>query len=161
DGGPYRLPDGSAAIKALTWEQVRQIVAKFKRLNPYEGPSVPDSILKIEDVNWYENGNQQQLYGWGIAAKRYALFRRTPGGDIEVVKASGHGLGFLFHPRKRNAAESDTPDWVIEAWEWLLRGVLGLPRTEPSWFEHPALMRVAVTTPEVLKAMQTRESALA
>lgn len=163
EGGPHQLPDGRSAIKAITWEKVQEITAKFKCLNPYDGRAAAKSILKIEDVNYTEDGKQRQLYGWAIAAKRYALYVRTPEGDVQVVKASAHGLGFLYHPKPRKSKgepKSDTPTWVIEAWEWILRGVLGLPRNDPPWFEYPAMMRVAVTTPQVLKTMRHREGAL-
>ena len=156
DGGQHRLPNGQAAILASTWEQVKAIVAKFALLNPYDREAVPDSILKIEDVN-YCDGELRHLFGWAIAAKRYALFRRTVVGDIDIRKATAHGLGFLYSPRQKGDPSGDVAPWVLEAWEWLLRGVLGLPRTDPSWFEHPAMMRVAITTPQVLKSLQAHQ----
>jgi hypothetical protein len=158
-GGPHRLPDGREAIKALSWEEVRSIVAKFERLNPYDR-GVIQSILKIEDVNYGPDGKQQQLYGYAIAAKRYALFTRTSDGGIQVVKASAHGLGFLYRPKPGFDNAQETPVWVIEAWDWILRTVLGLPVLEPTWFSLPAMMRIAITTPEVLKALQVRQKAL-
>jgi hypothetical protein len=159
DGGPHRLPSGQPAIQALTWEQVKAIVAKFGLLNPYDRDAVRDSILKIEDVNYFD-GELRQLFGWGIAAKRYVLFRRTEIGDIDICKATAHGLGFLYSPRQKGDPGGEVAPWVLEAWDWLLRGVLGLPRTAPSWFEHPAMMRVAITTPEVLKSLQARQEGL-
>jgi hypothetical protein len=57
------------------------------------------SFLKIEDVNFGPGGAQCQLFGYVIAAKRYALFTRTPEGGIQVEKASAHGLGFLYPPK--------------------------------------------------------------
>jgi len=63
EGGPYRRPDGSEAIKALPWQEVGQIASKFAPLNPYDPKIVPD-ILKIEDYNFDRNGKQRQLFGW-------------------------------------------------------------------------------------------------
>jgi hypothetical protein len=44
-----------------------------------------------------------------------------------VEKASGHGLGYLFSPRKRKkedeTEDQETPLWVTEGWEYLLRKV--------------------------------------
>ena len=51
-GGPYRTEDGREAIRALTWEQVREIVALLDRLNPYDREAVKEPILKIEDDNF-------------------------------------------------------------------------------------------------------------
>ncbi|MGH2508091.1 MAG: hypothetical protein ACRDHZ_11905, partial [Ktedonobacteraceae bacterium] len=125
---------------------------------PYESGFGPPSIIKIEDVN-SANGQQRELFGYAIAAKRYAFFARTPDGDIRVEKASAHGLGFLYPP-KRSPADGDTPLWVAEAWEWILREALGLPNTEPSWFSLPAMMRFTITTPEVFKVLQSRQEGL-
>jgi hypothetical protein len=154
-GGPHRLADGRDAVKALSWEDVRGIVRKFEGLNPYDRDAVPDSILKIEDVN-YSNGAQRELHGYAIAAKRYALFTRTPD-SINVVNPKAHGLGFLFPPKEGFDDIADAPVWVIEAWDWILRGALGLHKTDPDWFSLPAMMRFKITTPEVLKVLQARQ----
>jgi hypothetical protein len=39
----------------------------------------------------------------------------------------------------------------MEAWDFLLRKDLGLPSEEPAWLDLPAMMRMVVTTPNVLK----------
>jgi hypothetical protein len=157
-GGQYRLEDGREAVKALSWERVREIVAKFERLNPYERGFGPASIIKIEDVN-FANGEQRELFGYAIAAKRYAFFTRTLDGDIQIEKASAHGLGFLYPP-KPGIADDGTPLWVVAAWHWILREALGLPNTEPSWFGLPAMMRFTISTPEVLRVLQSRQKEL-
>jgi hypothetical protein len=157
-GGPHRLEGGYEAIRALSREEVRQIVARFEQLNPYERGFGPASIIKIEDVN-FANGQWRELYGYAIAAKRYALFTRTADGDIHVEKASAHGLGFLYPPKSDNL-HGDTPLWVVEAWEWILREAFGLPNSEPSWFALPAMMRFTITTPEVLRVLQSHQKGL-
>jgi hypothetical protein len=43
----HRTTDGSDALKALSWEEVRRIVGKFGKLNPYNPKIVPSSILNI------------------------------------------------------------------------------------------------------------------
>ena len=91
NGGPFRLPDGSEAVKALPWQEVQRIARKFALLNPYDPKIVPD-ILKIEDYNYDRNGKQRQLFGWAVSAKRYVLFTS----DGEIIKPSEHGLGALF-----------------------------------------------------------------
>ena len=77
-GGPYRMPDGTEAIKALSWKEVRRIVAAFQKLNPYDRAMVPGSILNIvEEINFDSTGHQRQVYGYGISAKRYAPIQRV------------------------------------------------------------------------------------
>src|SRR5207249_990072 len=100
-------------------EEVRGIVRKFERLNPYDRNAVPDSILKIEDIN-LRDGVQRELYGYVIAAKRYALFTRTAD-SIHVENPKAHGLGFLYPPKEGFDEHTDAPVWVNEAWDWILR----------------------------------------
>jgi hypothetical protein len=155
-GGSHRMPDGSEAVKAVSWSDVDAIVQRFGKINPYNPDVITGSILKIEDVNFSKDGNQRQLYGFAIAAKRYALWTTDAVNDFKLVKVSGHGLGYLLAPKKGLDKELKEPIWVVEAWDWILRGVLQLPRSIPPWFEFPAMMRFTITTPEVFKALQTR-----
>ncbi len=159
-GGRHCLSDGRDAVKALSWADEESVVASFEQLNPYDRTVVCSSILKVENVNFSSDGKQRQLYGYAIAAKRYALFTRTADGGIQVEKASGHGLGFLYPPKPGFDDSADAPIWVVEAWDWILREALGLPAIEPSWFGLPAMMRLAITTPEVLKVLQVRQKGL-
>jgi hypothetical protein len=127
---------------------------KFSKLNPYDPSLVPD-ILKIENVNFVDADPQKplrQLFGYAISAKRYTLYEKS-GSVIHIEKASGHGLGYLYSPKERNKEirDEEVPEWVIEAWDFLLRKELSLASEEPSWLGLPAMMRMVVTTPNVLK----------
>ena len=151
-GGKHRSR-GKVGFRALSLGEVRKISDKFKRLNPYDPVLVPE-ILKIEDVNFVDSNPKKpfrRLYGFAISAKRYALYTRT-GNDIQIEKASGHGLGYLFAPKQRQKdEEEETPQWVVEAWDFLLRKELKLRAVEPPWLDLPAMMRMVVTTPNVFK----------
>jgi hypothetical protein len=152
-GGRYKL-HSKDAVKALSLSQVKAITSKFSRLNPYNTSPRLD-LLKIEDVNYQDsdpNKLPRQVFGYAIAAKRYALYTRT-NADIKIVKASGHGLGYLFAPKETedDEANEETPEWVIEAWDWLLRRDLGLKPSNPKWLAHPAMMRMAMTSPNVMR----------
>ena len=93
NGGPHRMPDGTDAIKALSWRETHEIVDKFKSLNPYNKKVVPGSVLNIvEEINYDSTGKQRQLYGYGISAKRYSV-HKFDGSRVVIVKASEHGLG--------------------------------------------------------------------
>jgi hypothetical protein len=144
---------GKAGFKALSLQEIRAISDKFKRLNPYD-PSLVSEILKIENVNFVNSNPQKpfrQLYGYAISAKRYALYTRS-GKNIQIEKASGHGLGYLLAPKARQKdEEEETPLWVMEAWNFLLRKEIKLRREEPPWLGLPAMMRMVVTTPNVFK----------
>jgi hypothetical protein len=146
---------GQPAIKALSLDDVKSIADEFNKLNPYRSTLVPD-ILKIEDVNFAKSKPRnpfRQIFGYAISAKRYALFTKS-GKDIHIEKASGHGLGYLYSPKESRSEESEgeeAPAWVKEAWDFLVRKELGLRPKEPSWLHLPAMMRMVVTTPNVLK----------
>lgn len=150
-GGPLKQK-GHSGIHALSLREVKTITKQFNRLNPYDSALVPQ-ILKVEDVNFAGAGLEKrfrQLFGYAVSAKRYALYSQS-GSDIRIAKASGHGLGYLLAPkeRKKKADDEETPQWVNEAWEYLLRRELRLPSKDPAWLGLPAMMRMVVTTPNV------------
>src|SRR6266852_850462 len=153
-GGPVPRKN-KRGIRALSLNEIKEIAANFRKLNPYDPDLVPE-ILKIEDVN-HRNCNPKepirQLFGYAISAKRYALYSQTKNG-IRIEKASGHGLGYLFAPKeskKKKEEDEETPQWVMEAWEFLLRRALQLPSKDRKWLDLPAMMRMVVTTPNVFK----------
>ncbi len=86
-----------------------------------------------------------------ISAMRYALYTLAEAGEPELVKWSEHGLGHLLNPTD---PEGDDRDWIRQAWEGVVRGALGLPTEEPSWLDLPALSRLTVSGPELLKPFE-------
>ena len=77
--GGTQQEHGKSAIKALSLRDVKSIAKRFNRLSPYKRSLVP-SLLKIEDVNFEDSDPRKphrQLFGYAIAAKRYALFTKT------------------------------------------------------------------------------------
>jgi hypothetical protein len=116
--------------------------------------------LKIEDVNHVDGDASKplrRLFGYAIAAKRYALYTQTKK-DISVVKASGHGLGYLFAPKKiqpdeksEHESDDEIPEWVVEAWDWLIRREFKLNAKNPTWLGLPAMMRMTMTSPNVMR----------
>jgi hypothetical protein len=151
-GGWVACPN-EPRIKALSWSDVEQVVARFESLNCYDRTKVPGSILKIEKVNFDANKNQIELFGYAISAKRYALYRYTKNGNVQVLDAKAHGLGYLYPP-KDNPTKNPEPDWVFEAWRWLLEGEVAKPSGTPPWFPIPAMMQITVSTPAVLGRLQ-------
>jgi hypothetical protein len=114
------------------------------------GPAakVPGSILKIEKVN-FDGREQIDLFGYAISAKRYVLYRYDAQGNIVIVDAKAHGLGYLYPPKE--AIQNDpASDWIFEAWHWVLEGEVATPRSNPDWFSIPAMMRMTVSTPAIL-----------
>lgn len=80
-GGKLLTKQGTEGIRTLTWKQIRQIVAGFEALNPYDRKIIPGSVLKIEEDNFDpETGKQRQLHCLAVSAKRYAL-RLKPNTD--------------------------------------------------------------------------------
>ena len=148
------MPDGSDAVRALSHEQVRQIVARFEALNPYDRRLVPGSILNVvEEINFDSAGKQRDLYGYGISAKRYALFTHEDS-KIRLIKASEHGLGLYYSPKEGRDSECEVALWIKEGWEWILNRALGLPCREPDWFRWPVMRRIAISTPNVMAALR-------
>jgi hypothetical protein len=153
-GGPEQL-DSARAVRALSHLEVDEIRARFDRLNPYD-PNLAVDLLKIDATD---------VECFAISAKRYALFRRTRGGDIaidrlaedsdvdvdydlQVTKRSEHGLGHLINPIDPDAGDRN---WIRDTWRWILQQELGVPVVEPAWLNQPALTRVTVSSRTLLR----------
>ncbi len=156
-GGAYKF-NGADAIKALTWRDVEEIRDEIDRLNPYDRTSVKDSILKIEKVN-FKNNVQQQLFGFSISSKRYAIYS-VEQNQINILSAKAHGLGYLLAPKTGFNEKVEAPEWVVEGWTWLIHKIRGTPIQKPEWFSLPAMMRFTITTREVLKVLQATQNTL-
>ncbi|MFY9559613.1 MAG: hypothetical protein WAQ52_05200 [Terriglobales bacterium] len=170
-GGSNRTEDATPAVKAMTWDQVSVICQRLNTLNPYD-QTVVGQILKIEDCNRNGSGAQHQLYGLAISAKRYAVYKRHKS-TIEIIKPSEHGLGMVYVPDKRPRykpsdcldQDNEYPRWIVEAWERLLDDHFRNIRNPEDnlvgrelWFGNlPAIMRIRVTTPNVMQALRRRD----
>jgi hypothetical protein len=162
NGGSLRRFPGSEHVRALSWKEVEQIVDQFESLNPYDRNAVTGSILNFVDAN-YEGSDprhpRRQLLGYSIAAKRYALYDRS-GSKMNIVDPKAHGLGYLYPPvdsPKGWEDDHDAPRWIYQLWESLLRNALKLERNNSIWIRRPQMMRMTVTTFNVLKGLHAWE----
>jgi len=149
---------------------------QFNSLNPYD-PNIVSEILKIEDCNYAKDGKQHQLFGLAVSAKRYVVYTRKKKNKLEIIKPSEHGLGIVYVPDKRSrympidCKDQDTtyPRWIVETWERLLsehskneRDPANALVSQQLWFDDlPAVMRVRITTPNVLKVLRKRNPEVA
>jgi hypothetical protein len=153
-GGPYRTPDEQEAIKALSRDKVQEIVNRFACLNPYDKKIVPGSVLNIvEELNYDLNKQPRKLWGWGISAKRYLLLE-VANNKPKPIKVSEHGLGLYYRPKEGRDPDCEVAVWIKEGWEWILNRALGLKDEQPDWFSLPVMRRIAITTPNVMKALR-------
>jgi hypothetical protein len=80
-------------------------------------------------------------------SQRYALYTKSKD-DIEIVEPKAHGLGYFYPPKDSPEGWThETPRWIFEAWNWILRGALGLKREQPAWFKLPVKMKLTLSTP--------------
>lgn len=107
EGGTADSSDPIEAIRAVTWDDVREIQARFNALNPYDRETVPD-ILNIEDVNFCDEV-QRMVFAFVVSAKRYALYSWTGNHTLRIEKCSDHGLGHLMNPLPRSSPD-DAPE---------------------------------------------------
>jgi len=158
-GGTLRTPDGYSAVLALSREHVNSIAKRFEPLKPYDPEIIPGSILKIEDINFDpRTGEQREIYCYAISAKRYALFVIDEHGNPSLLRKGinssddgwkEHGLGHLLNPTDPN---SDDRKWIAEVWLNIIRRSLGLATPDLSFGNLPAVGRVSVSSPAVMKA---------
>jgi hypothetical protein len=147
-GGPHTMLDGQQAVRALTYEQVDQIRETINRLNPYDRDKVPD-ILKVEAT----------CHGFMVSAKRYTLFHYDEQGRPIVPEKvdgkeaySGHGLGPYLNPTD---PESEDIGWIRQTWQYILNEAHGLKPPDPPWFDRPAMTRITVSSPHVMRSLDS------
>ena len=154
--GPLNIC-GSEGLRVLTWAEVKRIANRFSSLNPYDRKAVKGSILNLVDANFVDSDSakpQRQLYGYSIAAKRYALYEKTGKSNISIVDPKAHGIGFLFSPQHSPKNwDKDVPLWIYELWDYIVRGELRIRRKQPSWLDVPQMMRLTITTYNVLEML--------
>ena len=158
-GGSLAHVPGCESARVLPWKEVQAIIDGFADLNPY---NFAGSILSLTDDNFVDSDPakpRRQLLGFSISAKRYVLYVRV-GEKINIINPKAHGLGYLYPPTDSPKGwddEHDAPKWIYEFWECLLRIALGLKRNDPRWRKRPQMMRMAVTTQNVLKRLHDWE----
>jgi hypothetical protein len=148
---------GSDGRRILSWAEVRKIGNKFTSLNPYDPKAVKGSILNLVDANYINSDSakpQRQLYGYSIAVKRYALYEKTGKSNITIVDPKAHGIGFLYPPQdsQKNWGK-DVPRWIYQLWDYIVRCALKMPKKPPSWLDVPQMMRLTITTHNVLEML--------
>ncbi len=161
-GGSHRMADGRVAVKALSWRQVKKITDRFAALNPYARDAVPGSILKIEDDNFEpKTGDQRQLFCFAISAKRYVLFVKDDKGTPVFLRKgvnnkddrwSEHGLGHLLNPTD---PDDEDREWIAQTWLNMLRRALDLPVKNPSFEHSPAVGRITISSPAVIRPLKS------
>jgi hypothetical protein len=94
-----------------------------------------------------------------ISAKRYALFLKDRHGKPELLRKgatndadrwSEHGLGHLLNPTD---PESDDRKWVGQARLKMARKALQTPRQNLEFENRPAVGRVTVSSPAVIRPL--------
>ena len=152
-GGHLHTETSEAAIQALSWEQVNGIAEKFTSLNPYDRKAITGSVLKIEEVNYdKESKDQRELKCFAISAKRYALFTVDQNGRPNWVEGKEHGLGHLLNPME---PDSEDRKWINHAWEDMILRSLGFPGKPLSFSGRPAVGRVSVSSPAVMRSFKS------
>jgi hypothetical protein len=183
-GGTVQMPEGAPPVKALSWSEVDQIRRRFDSLSPYNRDIVPH-LLRLTDENLDKDGEQQQLFGLSIAAKRYALYTTKCGQPycshrkcVSIVDPKAHGLIFFAPSDER---ENGLPKWWWELWRFLLTiefkqiiepnsnvlivagRVIDAETTAdvqdpPSWISLPAMMKMRISTPHYFDQMKGKAS---
>ena len=143
EGGPYRLPDGSRGLRALSWEEVEAIRERFASLSPYNHAIVPGSVLKLEDENFTDKTRKArcELWCYAVSEKLYALFTLDSRGEPVIRKYSSHVLG-----QYRSPIQGDRHEWIIDAWKREIHAAFGRPTGAFAWEQYPAISQLTLTT---------------
>ena len=143
EGGPYRLPDGSRGLRALSWEHVEAIRERFTSLSPYDRAIVPGSVLKLEDENFTDKTRKArcELWCYAVSEKLYTLFTLDARGEPVIRKYSSHVLG-----QYRSPIQGQRHEWIIDAWKREIRAARGQSVKPFAWEQYPAISQLTLTT---------------
>jgi hypothetical protein len=161
-GGSLDHIPGCEGKRLLSWTEVEEIRECFNLLNPYDRTYVPE-FLNLTHDNWVYPKTQtcrRHLLGLSIRTKAYCLYERN-GDEIRIINPKIHGLGHLYPPVKSPKGwedEHDAPLWTYQAWEWMVRHILGLKQISLPWLSYPLMQREAVTTCNLLRGLHQWES---
>jgi hypothetical protein len=153
-------------------QNVQKVVDSFVSLNPYRKPG---SILKLEEQNFRIGSNElEPLFCYAISAKRNALFNLDAQGRPILRKASRHGLGHLIDPYGDDDStcangprvpldEIGVRRWQHDLWIKVIEAAINRTPNRVAYDWHPALLRpaasrLAVTSPGLLKWLETWNS---
>jgi transcriptional regulator with XRE-family HTH domain len=154
-GGPHRLPDGREAVRRLTPDEFRSVLARADTvLHPDGG-----SAWKIE----CETLDKPSI-GLVIALNKLLLGRQDEDGHFELVRSSDTGMGDHFIDPTGTGAHLDDgrTAWVAELQERFLSEVvarendapLRVPSDLPEWADRPALRPRQASTLDDLRRLR-------
>ena len=110
-GRTYRMDDGREAIRALSWEQVAEIVELFAQLNPYDRAAVPG--LDPQDRRRQLRSEDQRAAAAVVSGDFRQALRALPARSQRRAGAAAQGhqyprqRGRLVAARPRPSAQSD------------------------------------------------------
>jgi hypothetical protein len=161
-GGKLLANNHMEGIRALTWKDVDQIVAKFEALNPYNRKVISGSVLKIEEDNFDpKTRKRRQLYCLAISAKRYALFVRPKNRGPKLLREgvnnkkdrwSRHGLGHLLNPTDPEASDRN---WTAAVWDLIVCKSVGIKVKNLPFAQLPAIGRTTVSSPMLMRCLES------
>ncbi len=123
---------------AIPSDMTNIIQSYFQKLNPY---SFDKALFKLEDENFI-NGEESDLWFYGISSKRYVLYNII-NGKIIIRKHSSHGLGHIKNPYPNG-------DWEKEFWEDILDYHYKnktIDEIEEKYSQYFAISQLTVSTP--------------
>lgn len=142
-GGPERLPDGTEAVRALSYAQVESIRRTINALNPFDRDAVPE-ILKLEAT----------ATCLAVSVKRYALYDLDEEGEpvfLDDHLPSENGLGHFLNPADPG---SPSKDWIKDVWRVVIGHAYGREVVRPAWIDRPTMVKTAISSTPVLRAFR-------
>jgi hypothetical protein len=138
-GGYYSYMDTDSIWLGGPEGLVNDLKAFFKPLNPYNQDI---EMFKVEKGD--DNTPLDKVLAFCISSKRYCM-PKIDGNNIEILKASNHGLGFMLEMSKEN---------VIEFWKDIIRfhnGTLSRKDIEDKYANKFVSQQLSITSPQVLR----------
>jgi hypothetical protein len=130
--------------RALSPEEVQEIISRFSPLNPYDGVK---TILEIKTAG----GKLEPVEAFVLNTKRYAIFDCD---SVTVIEGKESVLGAMLSPIDLNPfteENSISKDWIqTHAWP-AMRANWEHGTPFPDWADLPAVVRLSVSNPRFLR----------
>ncbi len=139
----------SMAIPPKYREEIQEF---FRPLNPY---SADVEMFKVDE---YEDKNKKKfplenVWFYGISAKRYCLYQIDEHSNVKIIKASSHGLGHLLNPFHRDNDENDSR-WHERMWSDILNlhyARISVDELNEKYSNAFAISELSISTPTIMR----------
>jgi hypothetical protein len=137
-GGSHRLPDGTPAVKALSYQQVKSFAAVHQPQPPRQGRR-PRPVEARAGRNLLRDLRQALRH---LPPRRGRRHR-----DPQARRAWARRLPRPVSIKAERRDARGNRIWIDDAWRWILAAHNNPDAPLPAWADRPAISRITISSP--------------